>query len=75
MNPDPTPTRLVLTALDADPAPLSRLAPSATRRDVTALAPELVPEVPLGRSRLTWWGSPRIAGPAPRGAGPDSREE
>ena len=36
---------------------------------------ELVPEVPLGRSDLTWWGSPRIAGPAPGGAGPETREE
>jgi hypothetical protein len=26
---------------------------------------ELVPALPVGRADLTWWGSPRIAGPAP----------
>ncbi|MBW1687280.1 MAG: hypothetical protein JRS35_19715 [Deltaproteobacteria bacterium] len=48
---------------------------SAYAGEHVTLRLELVPEVPLGRSRLTWWGSPRIAGPAPGGAGPTTREE
>jgi hypothetical protein len=25
---------------------------------------ELVPDAPVGRADLAWWGSPRLAGPA-----------
>jgi hypothetical protein len=48
---------------------------SAYAGEKITLRLELVPEVPLGQRDLTWWGSPRIAGPAPGGAGPTTREE
>jgi HD-GYP domain-containing protein (c-di-GMP phosphodiesterase class II) len=46
MTLDSGPAREVITALDADPAPLSRLAPSIVRRDVDQLAADQVREAP-----------------------------
>jgi hypothetical protein len=48
---------------------------SAYAGEHVTLRLELVPEIPVGRSNLTWWGNPRIAGPAPGDAGLTTAEE